>query len=124
MVLEKAKMTGTRLSSADLDPRRRKILFRAWHRGMREMDILYGKFADAELAKLSDEELGQFETLMDAVGHQLNEKDIEIVIPVLATQLANAGMMCGVPLEQLLKYVTMTLMFQYLENTNTDKPVH
>ena len=66
----------------------------------------------------------QFETLMDVVGHQLNEKDIEIVIPVLATQLANAGMMCGVPLEQLLKYVTMTLMFQYLENTNTDKPVH
>ena len=65
-----------------------------------------------------------FETLMDAVGVQLNDKDIEIVIPVLTTQLANAGMMCGVPLEQLLKYVTMTLMFHYLENSHSDKPIH
>lgn len=66
----------------------------------------------------------QFETLMDAVGHQLNEKEIGIVIPVLATQLANAGLMSGVPLEDLLKYVTMTLMFHYLENSHNNEPVH
>jgi hypothetical protein len=66
----------------------------------------------------------QFESLMDAVGVQLHNKDIEIIIPVLATQLANAGLMCGVPLEQLLKYVTMTLMFHYLENSKADKPIH
>ena len=58
-------MTESTISSAGLDDRRRAAFYRAWHRGMREMDILYGKFADAELAKLSDEELGQFETLMD-----------------------------------------------------------
>lgn len=66
----------------------------------------------------------QFEALMDDVGGQLNNKDIDIVIPVLATQLANAGTMCGVPLEQLLKYVTMTIMFHYVENSNIDKPIH
>lgn len=58
-------MTESTISSAGLDDRRRAAFYRAWHRGMREMDILYGKFADAELVKLSDEELGQFETLMD-----------------------------------------------------------
>lgn len=42
------------------------MLFRAWHRGMREMDILMGQFADATLAVLEESELDDFETLMDA----------------------------------------------------------
>lgn len=58
-------MTESTISSAGLDPRRRRALFRAWHRGMREMDILYGKFADAEIARLPDAELDDFERLMD-----------------------------------------------------------
>ena len=58
-------MTESSISSAGLDPRRRTVLFRAWHRGMREMDILYGKFADSELAKLSEGELDDLELLMD-----------------------------------------------------------
>jgi antitoxin CptB len=57
---------STSISSADLDPRRRRMLFRAWHRGMKEMDILMGKFADAELAGLGDVDLDAFEALMDA----------------------------------------------------------
>ena len=39
-------MSGTTRSSADLDVRRRRILFRSWHRGIREMDLLMGQFAD------------------------------------------------------------------------------
>lgn len=58
-------LTESTISSAGLDERRRRTLFRAWHRGMREMDILYGKFADASLSSLSDAELDEFETLMD-----------------------------------------------------------
>lgn len=42
------------------------MLFRAWHRGMREMDILMGQFADATLAALDESELDDFEALMDA----------------------------------------------------------
>jgi antitoxin CptB len=42
-------MTGTTRSSADLDPRRRRILVRAWRRGIREMDLVIGGFADAEI---------------------------------------------------------------------------
>ena len=37
-------MTGTTRSSEGLDPRRRKLLFRSWHRGMREMDLILGSF--------------------------------------------------------------------------------
>ena len=49
-----------------LDERRRRILFRAWHRGTREMDLLMGRFADAELKGLPDAELDDLELLMEA----------------------------------------------------------
>lgn len=57
-------MTGTRRSSADLDPRRRKALFRSWHRGMREVDLILGTFADEEIARLGEDELDVYEALM------------------------------------------------------------
>ncbi len=44
-------MTGVTLSSADLDPRRRRILFRCWHRGIREMDLVFGQFAEDEMPR-------------------------------------------------------------------------
>jgi antitoxin CptB len=59
-------MTGTTVSSADLDPRRRRILFRAWHRGTREMDLLMGSFTDAEIATMSEADLSIFELLIEA----------------------------------------------------------
>ena len=58
-------MSGSTLTSAGLDIRRRKILFRAWHRGTREMDLLMGRFADAALAGMSDAELDEFERLIE-----------------------------------------------------------
>ena len=57
-------MTGTTRSSSDLDYRRRKVLFRSWHRGMREVDLILGSFADGEIARLSDDELSVYEALM------------------------------------------------------------
>ena len=53
-------------SSAGLDPRRRRILFRAWHRGTREMDLLMGRFADSELGALPESDLDDLELLMEA----------------------------------------------------------
>lgn len=58
-------MTGTTRSSADLDPRRRRALIRAWRRGMREMDLVLGGFADRHIAALSDEDLAVFEALLE-----------------------------------------------------------
>jgi antitoxin CptB len=59
-------MTGSDLSSAGLDARRRRILFRAWRRGLREMDLVMGRFADARLPGMSEAELDLFERLLDA----------------------------------------------------------
>jgi antitoxin CptB len=59
-------MTGTTRSSEGLDARRRRILFRAWHRGLREMDLIMGRFADATIDRLSEGELDEFERLMQA----------------------------------------------------------
>ncbi len=58
-------------SRASLDPRRRKILFRAWHRGMREVDLLMGPYADARLAELSEAELDDLENLMEEVDRDI-----------------------------------------------------
>ena len=49
----------------ELAIRRKRLRFRAWHRGMREVDLLLGRFADAQLAEMAAEELGAFEALLD-----------------------------------------------------------
>ena len=58
-------MSGSTRTSADLDIRRRRILFRAWHRGIREMDLLMGRFADAEIGAMSEAALDDFERLIE-----------------------------------------------------------
>jgi len=53
------------------DPRLKKILFRCWHRGMKEMDLLLGGFAEAEIDRLSEEELRELEHLLTAHDQDL-----------------------------------------------------
>ena len=64
-------MSGMTRTSADLDPRRRRILFRAWHRGIREMDLILGQFADAAIDGLSEPELDAFEQLIEVPDRDL-----------------------------------------------------
>ena len=59
------EMTGTTRSSGGLDDRRKRLLFRCWHRGTREMDLILGRFADAEIGNLSDDELDRLERLIE-----------------------------------------------------------
>ncbi len=58
-------MTGSTRSSEGLDARRRRLLFRSWHRGIREMDLILGRFADAYIGELSDAELDDYERLIE-----------------------------------------------------------
>lgn len=51
--------------------RLKRIRFRSWHRGIKEMDILMGGFADKYLADLTDEELDAFETVMTVPDQEL-----------------------------------------------------
>jgi antitoxin CptB len=46
--------------------RLKRIRFRAWHRGFREMDLIMGNFADAHLQDLDETGLGAFEDLLSA----------------------------------------------------------
>ena len=64
-------MTGTSRSSDGLDTRRRRVLFRSWHRGIREMDLVLGRFADEQIGTLSDEELSVYEALMEVPDRDL-----------------------------------------------------
>jgi antitoxin CptB len=41
------------------------MLFRAWHRGIREVDLVLGRFADREIGRMSAAELDDFESLLD-----------------------------------------------------------
>jgi antitoxin CptB len=58
-------VTGTTRSSEGLDVRRRRLLFRSWHRGTREMDLIMGRFADAMIGELSEAEIDEFEWLSE-----------------------------------------------------------
>jgi antitoxin CptB len=75
-------MTGETNNGGDaLEMRRRRLRFRAWHRGMREVDLLLGRFADAELATLDETELAGFEALLlvpdpDVLGWVTGEMEI------------------------------------------------
>jgi antitoxin CptB len=64
-------MTGIGISSEGLDARRRRLLFRSWHRGIREMDLVLGRFADANIAVLSDAELDEYEHWLELPDQQI-----------------------------------------------------
>ena len=45
--------------------RRKKLLFRSWHRGTRELDLIFGTFADAAIETLDEGELDDYERLLN-----------------------------------------------------------
>lgn len=54
------------------DARRRRLKFRAWHRGTKEADLMIGGFLDACLNTLDDDGVAWFEALLE-------ENDVEIM---------------------------------------------
>ena len=46
------------------DIRRKKLKFRAWRRGFREMDLLMGSFADIAIESMDTAGLDEFERLL------------------------------------------------------------
>ena len=64
-------MTGMTPSSKGLDPRRRKLLFMCWHRGIREMDLIMGRFADENIDRLNDQEIADLERLSEQLDQSL-----------------------------------------------------
>lgn len=62
---------ATMISSDGLDARRKKALYRSWHRGTKEMDFVMGHFADAHIADLGEADLTDYEALLDVSDREL-----------------------------------------------------
>jgi antitoxin CptB len=44
---------------------RKRLLFRSWHRGIREMDLILGGFAERHLAALDRDQLDRYGRLLE-----------------------------------------------------------
>lgn len=47
------------------DIRRKRLLFRSWHRGIREADLLLGSFAEQHIGELTEAQLARYEALLE-----------------------------------------------------------
>jgi antitoxin CptB len=56
--------TPSRPTTMD-DIRRKRLLFRSWHRGCKEADLILGSFAEAHLARFSEAQLDRYEALLE-----------------------------------------------------------
>jgi antitoxin CptB len=63
----------------DRDIRLKRLRFRAWHRGVKEADLLIGGFFDAHSTGWSDAEANLFEELLE-------EQDVDIMAWAMGTQ--------------------------------------
>lgn len=54
-----------------MNERLKKLVFRANHRGLKELDVILGQFAQAHLTELTPEEVGQFERILETPDPQV-----------------------------------------------------
>lgn len=64
-------MSGT--PETDDDRRRKRLRFRAWHRGIKETDLILGPFADAFADTLEPQDLSDFEALLSVPDNDLHD---------------------------------------------------
>ena len=53
------------------DIRRKRLLFRSWHRGTRESDLILGRFAEAHIAGFDAGQLDRYEALLECADADL-----------------------------------------------------
>jgi len=58
-------------AASDLPARLKRLLYRANHRGMRELDMLIGQFADHRVASMTEVEAATFEALLEVEEPEL-----------------------------------------------------
>ncbi|MFO7478256.1 MAG: succinate dehydrogenase assembly factor 2 [Methyloceanibacter sp.] len=78
------------MSGSDLGMRRRRALWRATHRGSKEMDYLLGRYAQQALDGMNSTEIAVFERLIETPdpaiescvleGYYLGEPDLDELI--------------------------------------------
>lgn len=56
--------------SVEIEARRKRVLWRASHRGIKEMDLILGGFAASRVPTMSRQELDRFEALLEVPDQQ------------------------------------------------------
>lgn len=59
--------------SLDLETRRRRAVYRATHRGTREMDWLMGRYAEKTLPGMDEDQLARFEQFLSLPDPELQK---------------------------------------------------
>jgi antitoxin CptB len=82
--LKTSIMADQNPAGEDIAMRRRRMRYRAWHRGTQEMDMVLGPYADAHLDALDTQALDRLEKLMD-------EEDTDLLKWVMGQEPVRAG---------------------------------
>ncbi len=79
----------------DIETRRKRLLWRATHRGIKEMDLILGGFVVSNLAAFSPAEISDLERIMDIPDQEMlawatkqGDVPLEHVSPLLTRILA------------------------------------
>jgi len=64
-----------------LDARRRRLVWRATHRGMKEMDLVLGAYARREAAEMDGKAIALFEALLDETDADLHDWIVRCLTP-------------------------------------------
>lgn len=79
-----------------LEKKRKRLIFRSWHRGIREMDLIMGSFADKFVPEFTSEELDRYEEV-------LQNSDLDVYDWVCGRKEVPANKNSDI-VEKLLKY--------------------
>ena len=74
--------------------------------------------------EIMEDDSSQFESLMALMGNQINGKDVDVVVSVLALLLANAGCMGGLSPQSVLSYVNRIVYQVYEDNDPSNETIH
>jgi antitoxin CptB len=66
-------MAPEKAAGEDIAMRRRRLRYRAAHRGTRELDLILGPYADAHMDTADEAELGRFERLLEEAETDLQK---------------------------------------------------
>ncbi|HTJ56845.1 MAG TPA: succinate dehydrogenase assembly factor 2 [Devosiaceae bacterium] len=69
--MDAPKSADEHIAIDGLEARRRRLRYRAWHRGTKEMDLVLGPYADAHVDGLDPVALDELEKLMDEADTDL-----------------------------------------------------
>lgn len=97
--------TPPELAPPELSPRRRRLLFRAHHRGTKETDLMVGGFVTRHIAAFTEAELDELEAVLELLDVDLADWlsgrrpiPAEVMTPMLTRMAEECSMLgAGVP---------------------------